>query len=311
MTAPLTGFHRRMDSTGLRHTSSRLRGSIHHGAHRPARDEPRHANRYRETVLQRTGRWLARKDSNLQSPDPESGALPFGHSPACRGRRMGRTGRSLDDAVEEGLLPVAGRAFDLEQASFRREAARGGEAGEGAVRRDHPMARDDDRERVPAERRADLARPVRPADGSGDLAVAPRRARGDLPCRRMDGAPEPVDPALVEDDIAQVARRLRRGRRRSPRSRDGPTSVAGVVPASNVGPGRGGRWGRRTRLMPASVHRTAQRPRAVSKVTVEVIGPMPWRTRPTAAAVARSAATHGRPSLSRPSTEPSPRCPGA
>jgi hypothetical protein len=27
--------------------------------------------------------WLARKDSNLQSPDPESGALPFGHSPAA------------------------------------------------------------------------------------------------------------------------------------------------------------------------------------------------------------------------------------
>src|SRR5512132_3857504 len=29
------------------------------------------------------GSWLARKDSNLQSPDPESGALPFGHSPAA------------------------------------------------------------------------------------------------------------------------------------------------------------------------------------------------------------------------------------
>jgi hypothetical protein len=28
------------------------------------------------------GDWLARKDSNLQSPDPESGALPLGHSPA-------------------------------------------------------------------------------------------------------------------------------------------------------------------------------------------------------------------------------------
>ncbi len=26
--------------------------------------------------------WLASKDSNLESPDPESGALPFGHSPA-------------------------------------------------------------------------------------------------------------------------------------------------------------------------------------------------------------------------------------
>ena len=41
------------------------------------------------------GSWLARKDSNLQSPDPESGALPFGHSPAApaeftAGRRSGR-----------------------------------------------------------------------------------------------------------------------------------------------------------------------------------------------------------------------------
>ena len=27
------------------------------------------------------GHWLARKDSNLRSPDPESGALPLGHSP--------------------------------------------------------------------------------------------------------------------------------------------------------------------------------------------------------------------------------------
>src|SRR5712691_10220879 len=28
--------------------------------------------------------WLARKDSNLRSPDPESGALPLGHSPVER-----------------------------------------------------------------------------------------------------------------------------------------------------------------------------------------------------------------------------------
>jgi hypothetical protein len=26
--------------------------------------------------------WLARKDSNLRSPDPESGALPLSHAPA-------------------------------------------------------------------------------------------------------------------------------------------------------------------------------------------------------------------------------------
>ncbi len=33
--------------------------------------------------------WLARKDSNLQSPDPESGALPFGHSPISSGVYQG------------------------------------------------------------------------------------------------------------------------------------------------------------------------------------------------------------------------------
>ena len=32
------------------------------------------------------GGWLARKDSNLRSPDPESGALPLGHSPVERRR---------------------------------------------------------------------------------------------------------------------------------------------------------------------------------------------------------------------------------
>ena len=31
------------------------------------------------------GSWLARKDSNLRSPDPESGALPLGHSPVTGG----------------------------------------------------------------------------------------------------------------------------------------------------------------------------------------------------------------------------------
>lgn len=31
-------------------------------------------------------KWLRRLDSNQQLPDPESGALPFGHSPANRYR---------------------------------------------------------------------------------------------------------------------------------------------------------------------------------------------------------------------------------
>ncbi len=37
------------------------------------------------------GSWLGRKDSNLRSPDPESGALPLGHSPVVA-RRAHRPG---------------------------------------------------------------------------------------------------------------------------------------------------------------------------------------------------------------------------
>ena len=39
------------------------------------------------------GNWLARKDSNLRSPDPESGALPLGHSPVLRGTELVRARR--------------------------------------------------------------------------------------------------------------------------------------------------------------------------------------------------------------------------
>jgi hypothetical protein len=40
----------------------------------------------RRGPVSRSACWLARKDSNLRSPDPESGALPLGHSPVERGR---------------------------------------------------------------------------------------------------------------------------------------------------------------------------------------------------------------------------------
>ena len=65
-------------------------GSIHGSIHRPCRDLPARAVACRETVVSHSESWLARKDSNLQSPDPESGALPFGHSPAMRRRGAGR-----------------------------------------------------------------------------------------------------------------------------------------------------------------------------------------------------------------------------
>src|SRR5688500_16592401 len=37
-----------------------------------------------QDVVYRNRVWLGRKDSNLRSPDPESGALPLGHSPIAR-----------------------------------------------------------------------------------------------------------------------------------------------------------------------------------------------------------------------------------
>ena len=51
------------------------------------------------------GEWLARKDSNLQSPDPESGALPFGHSPAALRDFTPGSARGRTSAHEDQLEP--------------------------------------------------------------------------------------------------------------------------------------------------------------------------------------------------------------
>ena len=66
--------------------------------------------------------WLAREDSNLQSPDPESGALPFGHSPA---RERGQC-----------YPPEVARLWTLAQVSFNvsvrlNASASGAESGSG------------------------------------------------------------------------------------------------------------------------------------------------------------------------------------
>jgi hypothetical protein len=59
--------------------------SIHHSIHRPRHDLPRPAARHREMVGLIGRSWLARQDSNLEPPDPESGAIPLGHAPAMPG----------------------------------------------------------------------------------------------------------------------------------------------------------------------------------------------------------------------------------
>src|SRR5206468_12766988 len=45
-------------------------------------------HRGRTTLL---GSWLARQDSNLEPPDPESGALPLSHAPTTAGHSTARS----------------------------------------------------------------------------------------------------------------------------------------------------------------------------------------------------------------------------
>jgi hypothetical protein len=68
------------------------------------------------------------------------------------------------------LLAVAGRTLELEHPALRRQAARRREAVERAIRGDHSVARDDDRERVTGEGPANISRAERivSADGPGD-----------------------------------------------------------------------------------------------------------------------------------------------
>ena len=53
--------------------------------------------------------WLARKDSNLRSPDPESGALPLGHSPV--------TGRDDTPPRRRVRMPRIGARTSLRRSS--------------------------------------------------------------------------------------------------------------------------------------------------------------------------------------------------
>ena len=65
----------------------------------------------RRRAVSRSKEWLARKDSNLQSPDPESGALPFGHSPArITGYQIAIRPPLGRPAPEPGTLVALGQA---------------------------------------------------------------------------------------------------------------------------------------------------------------------------------------------------------
>ena len=74
-----------------------------------------------------------------------------------------------------------------------------------AVGGEHAVARDDDRERVRAERGADGAGGAGVADRAGDLAVGGGLARADRAGGGVDAAAELVHAVVVERDVVEVA----------------------------------------------------------------------------------------------------------
>ena len=80
----------------------------------------------------------------------------------------------------------AAGAFDLEDPELGGDAARRGEAAAPAVGGEHPVAGDDDRHGIAAEREPDRLGGARSADLAGDLAIGSNLAARNPPRRRPD-----------------------------------------------------------------------------------------------------------------------------
>src|SRR5436853_5725229 len=107
------------------------------------------------------------------------------------------------EAVEQLGCAGPARFLDLEDPELGGDPAGRGEAAAPAVGGEDPVAGDDDRRGVAAERDSDgLSRGGR-ADLPGDLPVASNLAAGDTPGRVPD-APLEFGPGEVERDIAKV-----------------------------------------------------------------------------------------------------------
>jgi len=115
-----------------------------------------------------------------------------------------RTCRSAQPPSRTSPACRPARALDLQQFQLRSCAAGRREAAGLRSRREHAVARHDDRERVLAECRADRARRVRFTHCGGDLAVGARAARMDRARDRVDAAVEFGDGVEVECNVFEV-----------------------------------------------------------------------------------------------------------
>src|SRR5437667_422583 len=135
-------------------------------------------------------------------PEGNRRATVPGHGnpgPSAAGRTEPHAGRAL-----AGLHPPAsprrrGRSLEAEEFSLDAEAAP--VPSDPLPGRDHPMAGDDDRDRVLPERLPDRAAPARLSDAARDVAVGAHLAGG-----HARGGPEPA-PALERPEPARQRRR--------------------------------------------------------------------------------------------------------
>ena len=75
-----------------------------------------------------------------------------------------------------------------------------------AAGREHAVARHDDRERIAAERLADLLRDALVAESNGNLAIGERRTRRDGARHLVDAAVERWDSLHIEPDGGEIGR---------------------------------------------------------------------------------------------------------
>src|SRR5882724_1458244 len=143
--------------------------------------------------------------------------------PSAAGRTEPHAGRAV-----AGLHPPASprrRGRSLEAEEFSLDAEPVPVPSDPPPRRDHPMARDDDGDRVVAERLADRAAPARLSDAARDLAVGHHLAGGHaggghehaaLEGRRVAEVEAHVEaPSLAREVGTQLVHDVRRARRRA------------------------------------------------------------------------------------------------
>ena len=227
------------------------------------------------------GQRRARGRDELGEPEQREVASPEDREHGRRGGD-GDGHRSLQQGVPARLArSLSGRsgdrdAFAQQQLALERElllaAAPGvaAVAADGPVGGDHPVARDEQADRIPADRATDRPSRARGADPPSDLAIADRRAPRDV----RDGG----------EDVPVPGRPVAEVERRTSASRAGPPGAPR---------GRRSRWpdgrvaDRRRRASPAgSIGATPLRARAVSNA-VSVV-PQATATTPRSLAAMRN-----------------------